>query len=126
MNYLLYCTIIIIIIIIFFLIFRKKNSFNNTLITDIQFNNPQTKIINHPAYGYIKCFDNNDFVCSIILNNSIWEETLFNDHIKPYIKEETTIFDCGSFIGSHTILINKLNRNNDIIAFEMMPEHYKL
>jgi len=123
MNY-IYIILIVIIIILGLIIFKVSEPFTNA--SDVEFNFPQTKIINHSAYGYIKCFDNNDLVCNIILNNNIWEEELFNDHIKPHIKENTTIFDCGSFVGSHTILINKLNRNNDIIAFEMMPEHYKL
>ncbi len=56
----------------------------------------------------------------------VWEEQLFNDYFKPYIKENTTILDCGAYVGSHTILMKKLNRNNDIFAFEMMPEHYKI
>lgn len=84
------------------------------------------KIINHPAYGYIKCFNTDDLISNTILNNMIWEEDLFNNYIKPNIKPDTTIIDCGAYIGTHSILINKLNRNNDIIVFEMMPEHYKI
>ena len=84
-----------------------------------------TKVINHPAYGIIKCFLN-DLVCNVISNGQIWEEHLYNDIFKKYVLNNTSILDCGSFIGSHTILINKLNRNNDIFCFEMMPEHYKV
>ncbi len=82
--------------------------------------------INHPVYGNIKCFNKNDYISRTIIDGKVWEEDLFNNHIKPYIKNDTTVIDCGAFIGTHTILINQLNRNNDIIAVEMMPEHYKL
>ncbi len=126
MNTLIIILIIIVIMaIISVYLLMNKESFTETDDTAVNIF-PETKIINHPAYGYIKCFNNNDLVCSIILDNKIWEEDLFNNHIKPYVKENTSVFDCGAFIGSHTILINKLNRNNDIFSFEMMPEHYKL
>jgi FkbM family methyltransferase len=36
------------------------------------------------------------------------------------------VIDCGAYIGSHTLLIEKLKKNNTIFSFEMMPEHYKL
>ncbi len=69
---------------------------------------------------------NDKHVCGTILNRGVWEKDLFEQYFKPYIKENTTILDCGAYVGSHTILMKKLNRNNDIFAFEMMPEHYKI
>jgi FkbM family methyltransferase len=121
MNVIIISIIIIIILIIISLITIPKDKFDN-------YNNlsPPTKIINHPYYGIIKCFSNDLYVCETILNGNIWEENLFNNYFEPYIKEDTTIFDCGAYIGSHTISMKKLNRNNDIFVFEMMPEHYKI
>ena len=87
---------------------------------------PATKVVDNPAYGKIKCFDNNDYVCNYVLNGKIWEENLYNDIFKKYIKDNITIIDCGTFIGSHTILFSNLNKNNNVIGFEMMPEHYKI
>lgn len=84
------------------------------------------KIVPHPEYGLIKCFANRkDLICDIILNGSVWEKDLFEIWFKKCVIPDTTILDCGTFIGSHTILMGKLNRNNDFICFEMMPEHYK-
>jgi FkbM family methyltransferase len=87
---------------------------------------PQTVLVNNKSYGQIKCFNTNDLVCSIIINGHIWEDRLYNDIFKKYIKDNITIIDCGTFIGSHTILFSNINKNNNIIGFEMMPEHYKL
>jgi FkbM family methyltransferase len=85
------------------------------------------KTITHPDYGIIKCFTNsNDFVCGIILEGKTWEKNLFENWFKPFIQSNTTVIDCGAYIGSHTLLIEKLKRNNTILCFEMMPEHYKL
>jgi FkbM family methyltransferase len=85
------------------------------------------KTITHPDYGIIKCFTNsNDFVCGVILEGKTWEKELFDKWFKPFIKSNTTLIDCGAYIGSHTLLMEKLKRNNTILCFEMMPEHYKL
>lgn len=87
---------------------------------------PITKIVDNPYYGKIKCFNNNDLVSNSILKGEIWENDIYQNIFKKYVKENVTILDCGTYIGSHTILLSKLNPNNDIIGFEMMPEHYKL
>ncbi len=87
---------------------------------------PKIKVIDHPTYGKIKCFDNNDTVCNIILENNVWEKHLHDEVFTKYITDNSTIIDCGTYIGSHTILLSKINPNNDIIGFEMMPEHYKI
>ena len=123
MTYLIISILIIILIII--LLNNSQEKFENN--ENNEFNIfPPTKIINHNKYGIIKCMNNNDHVCEVILSGSVWEEELFNNYFEPYIKENTTILDCGAYIGSHTILMKKLNRNNDIFSFEMMPEHYKI
>jgi FkbM family methyltransferase len=85
-----------------------------------------TKTIKHSVYGVIKCFTNDNCVCKNILSGSVWEEDLFKNIFTNYIQNNTSIIDCGAFIGSHTILMKKLNKNNDIFCFEMMPEHYKV
>ena len=41
---------------------------------------------------------NDLYVCGTILNGNIWEEELFNNYFKPYIKENTTVLDCGAYI----------------------------
>ncbi len=120
--------VLLIIIIIIIILFNKQikiETFENVL-DEANHNFPKTKIIEHSTYGKIKCFDNKDYVCNTILAGKIWEENLYNDIFKKYIKENVTIIDCGTFIGSHTILLSKLNPNNNVIGFEMMPEHYKL
>jgi FkbM family methyltransferase len=117
----LYIILLILLILLFLLYtsskYLKNDSFNI---------NPPTKTIEHKTYGIIKCISNDLTVCETILKGNTWEEELFNDYFKPYIKEDTTILDCGAYVGSHTILMKKLNRNNDIFVFEMMPEHYKI
>ena len=89
---------------------------------------PTIQMIDHPKYqAKMRCFANpDDTVCSKILKGEIWEEKLFNESIKPYIHPNTTVLDCGSYVGSHSVLISKLDPSVDVIAFEMMPEHYKL
>jgi len=87
---------------------------------------PVTKITDNSHYGKIKCFDNNDYVSNIILKGEIWENDIYQNIFKKYVKENITIIDCGTYIGSHTILLSKLNPSNDIIGIEMMPEHYKI
>ena len=116
-------TILVLILILSLILIIKSNynKFENTYNI-----NPPTKTIEHPVYGIIKCISNDSVVCETILKGNIWEENLFNEYFKPYIKENTTVLDCGAYIGSHTILMKKLNRNNDIFVFEMMPEHYKI
>jgi FkbM family methyltransferase len=119
--------IISIIILLSILLIKSNNEkFQNENVDDKYNINPPTKTIEHPGYGIIKCISNDLAVCEAILQNSIWEEQLFKDYFEPHIKEDTTVLDCGAYIGSHTILMKKLNRNNDIFAFEMMPEHYKI
>jgi FkbM family methyltransferase len=118
--------ILIAIIIIFYIV----NQFNNGYYEKFESENidisPKVKIIKHSIYGKIKCFDNNDLVCNNILTGNVWEDKLYENVFKKYIKENVTIIDCGTYIGSHTILLSKLNQKNDIIGFEMMPEHYKI
>ncbi len=87
---------------------------------------PLTTVVDNPNYGKIKCFNNNDYVSNFILNGNIWENDIYQNIFKKYIKENITILDCGTFIGTHTILLSKLNPSNDVIGFEMMPEHYKV
>ncbi len=124
--------IIIIIILIslsILLILNLSNKITNEQFqdTNTDYNiNPPTKTIEHKGYGIIKCISNDIHVCEQILKGIVWEERLFNEYFKPYITENTTVIDCGAYIGSHTILMKKLNRNNDIFVFEMMPEHYKI
>jgi FkbM family methyltransferase len=135
MNYIIISLIILIILILLYLLntsnktenYQNYENKNSESIENNEYNiNPPTKVMEHPNYGLIKCFDSSDTVCNVILNGDIWEEELFEKNFKPNIKENTTILDCGAFIGSHTLLIKKLNRNNDIFAFEMMPEQYKI
>jgi FkbM family methyltransferase len=123
MTYLIISIIILIIIIIILSLNNLQEKFENNNEFNIF---PPTKIINHNKYGIIKCITNDLYVCETILKGNTWEEELFNNYFEPYIKENTTILDCGSYIGSHSILMKKLNRNNDIFIFEMMPEHYKI
>ncbi len=123
-GYIILLLLLISIIIIIIKKNKKKYEKFEDLNNDIFF--PTTKIIEHQGYGKIKCFNNNDYVCNIILNNKIWENDLYENIFKKYITDNITIIDCGSFIGSHTILLSNINKNNDIIAFEMMPEHYKI
>ncbi len=123
-------TILIIFLIIIILaslfLFNNSSEQFEKFQNDIYNINPPTKTIEHNTYGIIKCITNDIHVCQSILTGAVWEEGLFNNYFKPYIKENTTVLDCGAYIGSHTILMKKLNRNNDIFAFEMMPEHYKI
>jgi FkbM family methyltransferase len=125
--YLIAILALLLVVLMIFLIKKKykKENFEGG-IDETNYNFPKTKIIEHSTYGKIKCFDNKDYVCDTILSGKIWEENLYNDIFKKYIKENVTIIDCGAFIGSHTILLSKLNQNNNVIGFEMMPEHYKL
>ncbi len=121
MDFVLISIIIISLILVVLLMNFSKEKFEN------DYNiNPPTKTIEHPDYGIIKCITNDKYVCETILNGAVWEKDLFEEYFKPNIKENTTILDCGAYIGSHTILMKKLNRNNDIFVFEMMPEHYKI
>ena len=85
-----------------------------------------TKTITHPQYGKIQCFANKDLICGHILSGKVWEEELFESGFKPFIEPDTVVLDCGSYVGCHTILIKNLDRNNLVIAFEMMPEHYRV
>lgn len=129
MNFIIISIIILIIILVILLLNNLQEKFENN--ENNENNNeynifPPTKIINHNKYGIIKCITNDSVVCNVILNGDVWEEDLFNKYFEPYIKENTSILDCGGYIGSHTILMKKLNRNNDIFIFEMMPEHYKI
>ena len=71
---------------------------------------PKTKTIEHPKYNKIKCFEDDNVVCKNILSGLVWEETLMNDIMTKYITQDTTVLDCGAFVGSHTILISQLNR----------------
>ena len=119
-----YIILLLLVGLVIFIIIKKKYENFENLNNDTFF--PTTKIIEHKGYGKIKCFNNNDYVCNIILNNQIWENDLYENIFKKYITDNITIIDCGSFIGSHTILLSKIHKNNDIIAFEMMPEHYKI
>ena len=98
-------------------------TFESIIIDDIS---APTKTISHPVYGKIKCFSNDNCVCDNILNGGVWEKHLYDDIFSKYIVENTSLIDCGAFIGSHTILMKKLDKNNDIFCFEMMPEHYKV
>jgi hypothetical protein len=113
--------IIVILILLSILLFISSNKPTNDQFqdTNTDYNiNPPTKTIEHPDYGIIKCITNDLLVCETILKGDVWEETLFNDYFKPYIRENTTVLDCGAYVGSHTILMKKLNRNNDIFVFE--------
>lgn len=107
-----------------FLLNRNVEKFEDVNMNQYVF--PDTKVVDNPSYGKIKCFDNNDYVCNFLLNGKMWEENLYNDVFKKYIKDNITIIDCGTFVGSHTILFSNINKNNNVIGFEMMPEHYKL
>jgi FkbM family methyltransferase len=121
--------IIVILILLSILLFISTNKPTNEQFqdTNTDYNiNPPTKTIEHPDYGIIKCISNDKYVCGTILNGGVWEKDLFEQYFKPYITENTTVLDCGAYIGSHTILMKRLNRNNDIFVFEMMPEHYKI
>ena len=82
---------------------EKFEKFEN----DIYNINPPTNTIEHNTYGIIKCITNDMHVCQSILAGAVWEEGLFNNYFKPYIKENTTVLDCGAYIGSHTILMKK-------------------
>ena len=104
----------------------KSNIIENFTSSSIIIDDVPTKTIVHSVYGKIKCFTNDDCVCKEILSGRVWEEHLYNDIFKKYILNNTSLIDCGTFIGSHTILMKKLNRNNDLFCFEMMPQHYKL
>ncbi len=95
-------------------------------LTSTSLEDAPTKTINHSVYGKIKCFTNDDCVCKEILSGKVWEGHLYDDIFKKYIIDNTSLIDCGTFIGSHTILMKKLDRNNDLFCFEMMPQHYKL
>lgn len=119
--YLISIIVIVIISLIILLYYKKLFLFNNYNFISIP-----TKTIKHSAYGIIKCFTNDNCVCKNILSGNVWEEDLFKNIFTKYIQYNTSIIDCGAFIGSHTILMKKLNKNNDIFCFEMMPEHYKI
>ena len=124
MDFVLISIVLIILLLIFLLLNKSQEKFENE---ENKYNiNPPTKTIEHPDYGIIKCITNDQYVCETILNGGVWEKDLFEQYFKPYIKENTTLLDCGAYVGSHTILMKKLNRNNDIFVFEMMPEHYKI
>lgn len=123
--YIIIIIFILIIILISILYFNVYKEYIDNTSNDLNIF-PPTKIINHTIYKKIKCIDNNDTVCNIILNNQVWEQSLFENYFKPYIKDNTTIIECGAYIGSHTLLMKNLDKNNDILVFEMMPEHYKL
>jgi FkbM family methyltransferase len=127
-NFIVSIVLLLTIVVILLILFYKKikiETFENVL-NEANNNFPKTKIIEHSSYGKIKCFDNKDHVCNYILSGKIWEEKLYTDIFKKYIKENITIIDCGAYVGSHTILLSKLNSNNNVIGFEMMPEHYKI
>ena len=122
-NYKIYLIVLCIILIIIYILLKfYKEKFENENID----NSPKVKTIDHSVYGKIKCFDNNDLVCKQILEGNLWENDLYENVFKKYIKDNITVIDCGTYIGSHTILLSKLNQNNDVIGFEMMPEHYKI
>lgn len=89
---------------------------------------PTVHTIDHPKYqAKIKCFANpSDTVCKTILEGEIWEQDLFDHAIKPYVKPNTCVLDCGAYVGSHSILISKIDPSVDVLAFEMMPEHFKI
>jgi hypothetical protein len=125
--YLIAILALLLVVLMIFLIKKnyKKEHFEGG-IDEANYNFPKTKIIEHSTYGKLKCFDNKDHVCNDILSGKIWEENLYTDIFKKYIKENITIIDCGAYVGSHTILLSKLNSNNNVIGFEMMPEHYKI
>ena len=108
------------------LVFYKYKQLDKFTLPDVTLLDTPTRTIKHNVYGNIKCFANDNIVCKNILDGNVWEEDLFNNIFTKYIQENTSLIDCGAFIGSHTILMKKLNKNNDIFCFEMMPEHYKI
>jgi FkbM family methyltransferase len=105
---------------VLFVLLRKKND------TYDPFIDLKLETIDHPVYGKIQCFANGDLVCKHILDGKVWEEGLFKTAFEPFIEPNTVIIDCGAYIGSHTILMHQLDRNNQILAFEMMPVHYNI
>lgn len=89
---------------------------------------PTYRTIDHPGYrAKLKCFANpTDIVCATILDGRIWEKNLFERGFRPHIRPGTTVLDCGAYVGSHTLLMSQVDPSVQVLAFEMMPEHYKL
>jgi len=63
--------------------------------------------INHPLYGEIYVFDDNEYISRKVLNNEIWEENVSSLMAEHYI-EGTDMLDIGANIGLNTIRMNQI------------------
>jgi len=84
----------------------------------------ETVTVDNIHYGRMTVPVKDNTVAKCIANNGIWED--YNKKLmEKYIKPNTTVIDCGAFVGSHTIFMSKISPDVDVLAIEMMPFHYQ-
>lgn len=84
----------------------------------------QRKIFYNDHYGKI-CMPvtDNSIQPYVSTNNNLWEAQLVDD-IKKYLIPGTVCIDAGSYVGLHSIIMQKAGAGT-VVAIEMMPEIYK-
>jgi FkbM family methyltransferase len=82
--------------------------------------------IQHPFYGEITVFDNNDLISNIVLNNKIWEDNII-DIMSKYYVTDTDILDIGANMGLNTLGLHKKKQiTGTCHAFEPQPDVFTL
>lgn len=111
--------------------FEERRGYGNLIIFDIQeqkFDNLINKNIdkfiefNNLDNYKINYFKNDISIGKTIKLNKMWDKN-FSDFYKKYYKENTNILDIGAFIGTNSLLFNKiLSKGNKIYSFE--PQYF--
>jgi len=82
--------------------------------------------VQHPFYGEINVFDNNDLISSVIHDNKIWEEHII-DIMSKYYVAGTDILDIGANLGLNSLGMHiKKNISGTCHVFEPQPDVFTL
>ena len=64
----------------------------------------------------------NDFLSKVILNGLVWEQHILEFVIEMSKNNKMPIFDIGANIGYHSVLLDRLCKDKELIAIEPHPE----
>ena len=79
----------------------------------------------HPFYGDVQLFHNDEYVCDHIQRNAIWEENIVYRFHQHYTKGN--VIDVGAHIGLHSIALHKLIPEDQyVFSFEAHPTIYEV